>query len=237
MRKKLWKPIIGYESLYSVSNTGEIFSYRSNSIIRQQDSFGYKSVALYDKEGKCKRYRVHRVVAQTFLPNPNNLPQVNHIDSNKNNNSVCNLEWCTSKQNTNHAIKENNYFYAAHISKKQKPVYSLDREGNILEKYNTVAEASRKLGVSRKMVYYLLGSGKRTKKGLLLYSEREIKKLVVSKKDIRRKIMQKDNRGNVVARFNSVTEASRTNNIARSAVSNNLNGYTKLCGGFKYEYE
>lgn len=62
MRKKLWKPIIEYEGLYSVSNTGEIFSYRSNSIIRQQDSFGYKSVALYDKEGKCKRYRVHPFV-------------------------------------------------------------------------------------------------------------------------------------------------------------------------------
>ena len=109
-----WRPIKGYEGLYEVSNTGEIKSLpkvrkngsgyyiQKEKLLRQSNTTtGYKKVELV-KDGKRKSLKVHRLVAQAFIPNPQNKPQVNHLDGNKINNNVSNLEWATISENVQH---------------------------------------------------------------------------------------------------------------------------------------
>lgn len=95
----IWKPIPHFEDLYEVSNTGEVRSinprYKNKSFLKQGTSNkGYKNVCLC-KKGVQKTINVHRLVALVFIPNPQNLPCVNHKDENKTNNNVSNLEWCS----------------------------------------------------------------------------------------------------------------------------------------------
>ena len=102
MIEKIWKPIIGYENLYKINNYGEVLSRRSNKILKPNDNgIGYFIIQLC-KNGKRKNYLIHRLVAEHFLDNPNNLPEVNHKDEDKSNNFVNNLEWCKHKYNMNY---------------------------------------------------------------------------------------------------------------------------------------
>ena len=97
--KEIWKPVVGYEGLYEVSNTGKIKSNISNKILKPYEtSNGYLQHCLYLNNVKHRVY-VHRLVAENFIPNPENKGTVNHIDENKKNNNVSNLEWCTQLEN------------------------------------------------------------------------------------------------------------------------------------------
>ena len=99
----IWKDIPDYEGLYKVSNTGKIFSCVTNrelSAIQRSD--GYTGITLCDKNHNKKQYRIHQLVAKTFIPNPNNLPMINHKNEIKNDNRVENLEWCNNFYNSNY---------------------------------------------------------------------------------------------------------------------------------------
>lgn len=103
-----WLPVVGYEGLYEISNLGKVKSLRDNNgkprekILRQgKMKNGYLYVVLC-KEGKVKTFLIHRLVAQAFIQNPNNYQTVNHIDENKENNCIDNLEWMDMKQQVNH---------------------------------------------------------------------------------------------------------------------------------------
>jgi hypothetical protein len=108
---ELWKDIKGYEGMYQVSNYGNVRSldrydsigrFKTGTILSEGDNGnGYKNVQLY-KDGQGRMYYVHRLVAEAFIPNPDNLPQVNHMDEDKSNNCVTNLEWCTNEYNSNY---------------------------------------------------------------------------------------------------------------------------------------
>ena len=100
--------IKGYEGLYSVTKDGKIYSHIKKRFLKQSIKNGYTSVNLY-KNKKYKTYRVHRLVAETYIPNLNNYPQVNHKDENRSNNSVENLEWCTSSYNINYGNRNKNF--------------------------------------------------------------------------------------------------------------------------------
>jgi DNA-binding transcriptional regulator YiaG len=112
--KEIWKDISNYEGLYQVSSYGRIRSLdhidrlgrlkKSCVLSLRGHSSGYKLVNLY-RNSKRRSYRIHRLVAQTFIPNHNNLPEVNHKDGNKSNNFIDNLEWVTSKENSDHKDK------------------------------------------------------------------------------------------------------------------------------------
>ena len=105
MSKEFWKPIKDYEGLYDVSNFGRVRSVRRNKVMKgvsRKD--GYVSCNLIC-DGKAKNKLIHRIVAETFIPNPKEKSEVNHIDGNKQNNTVKNLQWVTPSENQRHAIK------------------------------------------------------------------------------------------------------------------------------------
>ena len=100
------KDVCGYEGLYKVDENGNVFSVRNNKLLkRMMFPSGYEYVHLCNGKGKTKLFRVHRLVAETFIPNPNNLPEVNHKDGDKLNNNVKNLEWCTNVENMRHSVE------------------------------------------------------------------------------------------------------------------------------------
>ena len=115
---EIWKPVVGFEELYEVSNLGRVkalkrkkncnrgWGWIKEHIMKNSTNGGeYYKVPLTNKEHIRKYYLVHRLVAKAFLSNPDNLPEVNHLDGNKLNNCVNNLEWCTRKDNIKHAYK------------------------------------------------------------------------------------------------------------------------------------
>ena len=105
--EEIWKDIKTFEGKYQVSNYGRVKNIQTNHILSQALRLnGYYQVTLWRKKYDGMTITVHRLVAETFVPNPNNLPQVNHIDHNTLNNCVSNLEWCSAKYNCNH--KRNN---------------------------------------------------------------------------------------------------------------------------------
>lgn len=98
------KAIPEYENLYSCSKDGLIYSHRAERFLKPScNNSGYLGVTLFGLEGEQKSYLVHRLVALTFIENPDLKPCINHIDRNKLNNSVSNLEWCTYGENNNHS--------------------------------------------------------------------------------------------------------------------------------------
>lgn len=105
---EVWKPIKGYEGYYECSNLGrvKIIKDGKNKICKTESLYTdiYYFVNL-TKDGNPRKKSVHRIIIETFLPNPNFYPYVNHIDGNKQNNRLENLEWCTPKQNSDHAVE------------------------------------------------------------------------------------------------------------------------------------
>lgn len=101
----MFKEIKGYEH-YLVSDSGEVYSLKSNKILKPDiDKDGYEIYRISNEENKRKAFKGHRLVGLTFIENPDNLPIVNHIDGNKRNNHLSNLEWCTNEYNVQHAVK------------------------------------------------------------------------------------------------------------------------------------
>ena len=133
---EVWKEIKGYEGLYQVSNLGRVRS-RNGLIHLNTNNYGYKHVTL-SKSNIQKTALVHRLVAEAFIENPFELPQINHKDGNKNNNAVINLEWTTQKDNNRHAIKTN--------LRKAKRILLVDSENNIVKEFNNRMEINDFLG-------------------------------------------------------------------------------------------
>ena len=118
-KEEVWKPVVGYEEFYDVSNFGEVRSkdrkvstgtgfYIKKGIPMKKSptSTGYYKIRLTNKNGIAKEYKIHRLVAFAFIPNPDNKPNINHIDGNPINNHVSNLEWCTQSENLYHAYEK-----------------------------------------------------------------------------------------------------------------------------------
>lgn len=151
--EEIWKEIDGYNGKYYVSNLGQVKSYAQDKINGKiikgfHDYKGYYKVSLLDNKNNPKVWFVHRLVAIGFIPNPKNLPSVNHIDENKNNNCVNNLEWCTFGYNTNYGTRT---MRASEANKccptTSLKIYSIDTDGN-KELFDSIGEAERQTGNS-----------------------------------------------------------------------------------------
>lgn len=229
-----WKDISGYEGLYSVSDTGLVKTHIYNKILKPIIQLGYESVVLY-RNKKCKAFKVHRLVAMAFIPNPNNLSQVNHIDGNKRNNNVSNLEWCTAKQNTHHAINKGLFFSSSHISKHQPIIIKKDKNGNVVGIYKTVTEAATKNHVSRMTIYRRLHSS--NKNGDYTYESDRSAKYEQPPKRVKPAVIQKTLDGIIVAKYSSILEAADANGVTKNAIYAAIRGYCKTCKNSIFEYE
>lgn len=157
--KEIWRNIKGYDGLYIVSNCGRVKTlHKKGSYPHNKDGIlknnlaknGYYMVALC-KNGKIERVLVHRLVATTFIPNPNNYPVVNHIDENKLNNNVANLEWTTQRLNNIHS-KNHIKMKAAAVKKQQKAVLMYDRNGQFVCEFESATIAAKAIGSYQQLV-------------------------------------------------------------------------------------
>ena len=157
-----WRDIEGYEGLYQVSNLGRVRSLNCRGhkgcigiLTPRLDGKGYEMVALY-KEGKARNTKVHRLVAQAFIPNPNNYPQVNHKDENKTNNIVENLEWCTGKYNSNYGTGK-----IRSGIKQGKKIICIDTG----QEFDRIREAARVYGICHNNIVECLKGKRKTAGG------------------------------------------------------------------------
>lgn len=161
-QSEIWKDITGYEGLYQVSNLGRVRSLtRKVSVIGKKNSRvfigkikkdvrekknGYLVVSLF-RNGKSKRFFIHRVVANAFLSNPNDLPQVNHKDEDKTNNKVSNLEWCDAKYNTNYGS-----CIEKRIAPQRKRISQYTINGTYVQSFASMADVERMFGFNHSAI-------------------------------------------------------------------------------------
>lgn len=157
--KEIWKDIKDYEGMYQVSNLGRVRSlnyHHTKQVKLLSLCVNYKGYlkAHLCKNNKGKKASVHRLVAEAFIPNIENLPQVNHIDGNKLNNCVTNLEWCTQEHNIQHAYKNGliKHQKGVHFCNDKK-VNQYDLNGNFIKQWNYISDASSQLNVSSSSIY------------------------------------------------------------------------------------
>lgn len=145
MRKnEIWKTIMGCEGKYQISNLGRVKSLcrKKGAILKTRiNEFGYEIVGI-SRHGKRKNIRVHRLVAEAFIFNPNGFPCVNHKDENKSNNNVENLEWCTYQYNNTYGNR-----IKKQLAVTGKPVVQKSIGGRFIAVYPSMAQAQKNTGV------------------------------------------------------------------------------------------
>ena len=154
--KEVYKDIIGYDGKYKISNLGNVMSmnYRGNTkkpkvLTPIKHHLGYLLVHLVDGNNKVRIKMIHTLVAEAFIPNPEGKKFVNHIDGNKQNNAVTNLEWATSKENMNHAIRtglrnphKNNHPHGKDVVN-SKAILQYTKDGTLVKRWECISDAAR----------------------------------------------------------------------------------------------
>lgn len=254
MENEIWKPVVGYEGLYEVSNIGRVKSlaricahkhgqcWRKERLMKLMP---YGKVVLrhsnkylhakLTKNGISKLIPVHRIVAMAFLPNPDNLPQVNHKDENPGNNKVENLEWCDAKYNCNYgSLPDYRRDYCTSRAVRQ---FSLD--GVYLAEYSSITKASIALGIRGSVISEVCKGTKGSAGGFLwIYSRPKAKELqsidyLLGKRD-RHKIVQLSLNGEFIALYNSVKEAAYAMGISSTSISFCVVGRSHTSCGFRW---
>lgn len=264
-QEEIWKDVVGYEGLYQVSNLGRVRSlgfdkWHKGKIIKGcfDGKKKYLFVSLH-KEGKSKGFNIHRLVATAFIPNPNNLPQVNHKDEDKTNNCADNLEWCDAFYNMNYgtamermistrrannknedmvakskATKIKNNSYSA-----EKPVNQFTWQGEFVKRYISETEATRQTGITgiSKCCHC---KTKRAGDFIWVYDEDidKINERILNSRPGTKKVYQYDIVGNLINVWNSGVEVCNTFGITKSTLCVHCKEKkTKPLKGFIWRYE
>lgn len=169
IKKEVWKDVVGYEGLYEISSFGRLKRLKRTTPGKDGVEYNYPesiNKGDYDKDGyirttmsknrKKKTKKLHRLVAEAFIPNPNNYPEVNHLDESKDNNHVNNLEWTTTKGNANYGTRNeritNHPNQIAKINGWKKPVRVTNLKTGDIETFESATKASERLGLHQTLI-------------------------------------------------------------------------------------
>lgn len=244
METEVWKDIQGYEGLYKISSLGNVYSCYTNKILSPgKTGDGYPYVMLH-KDKKEKIHMIHRLVAIHFIPNPDNLPIINHKDEDKENYSIDNLEWCTySHNNTYNGVNKRT---AKALS---KPVYAYNQDGKCVNYYESVRGAERKTGFVSGNIVSCCNGRLHTYKNLVWSYEELPKDEVISrfkrsyytrrnKKNnaLSKPVNQFDLNGNFISQYPSGQEAGRQLKISSSLIAGVCRGEHRYTHGYIFRY-
>lgn len=245
---EIWKDIPNYEGIYQISNYGNVrrlnkwdlnrreFYENIHNIKLQSDTKGYLHVDL-SKNQNVKRRDVHRLVAEAFIPNPENKPEINHIDGNKKNNRVDNLEWCTRSENLLHL--------AYKLKCRIKPVLQYDLNGNFIREWDGARMAAEECGFSRKQITAVCGNkvGRKSANNFLWKyktDENYPKKIKPYIRQFKKKsVYQYDLNKKLIKEWSSITDASKILKIEIGDISAccKHKPQHKTAGGYIWEYK
>lgn len=246
--KEIWKDIPGYEGLYQVNQWGDIYSLYTNKKLKWSlHKDGYKQYNL-SKNKKKYIMTAHRAVALAFIPNPNNLPVINHKDENKLNCYVDNLEWATYQYNA--------IYNDVHIKRRinlSVQVYQYDLEGNLIAIHNSTKEAAKYIGGSGGNIATCANNKDYKGKHCVTVKGYIFSYVKLTKEDIENKLKCKENQGFqwkkkavqkltindvVIEEYESVQAAAMANNIDNSQISRACRGFDQghICHGYKWRY-
>lgn len=245
--KEEWKYIKGYEGIYEISSLGKVRSvdryveqqgriqvYKSSTISPFMNNSGYLCVRL-SKENHKKNFTVHRLVAESFVPNPCNYPQINHKDENKTNNTVCNLEWCTASYNGSYGTlgqrKEDKFGHR---------VCMYNDRGVFIKTFKSARGAGRELGISHSDILdcckrkAFLAGGYAWR---FLKDTKEANIDAVKYKTAPRKVCQYDENMNLIATYSSIHKAAQTIGANAENIGACCRGLSSTSNGFYWTYE
>jgi hypothetical protein len=185
MEEEIWRDVVGYEGYYKISNRGNVesvcrsvagkhngISVARGGLLKNQTLPNKYLYVMFSKLGTTKNGLIHRLVAESFIPNPENKPCVNHINGIKSDNRVSNLEWCTYKENTNHAVlngllKSPSKDKFGYDSMSGKEVFQYDLDKNFINKFGSAAEAARMTGVLHRRICHNAHGDQKTAGGFI----------------------------------------------------------------------
>lgn len=183
---EIWKDIKGYKGLYQISNLGNVKSLKreklkKDKIIKPYNTKGYLRIGLLKNKVR-KGHFIHRLIAQEFIPNPENKPFINHINGITNDNNIKNLEWCTHQENVDHAwrtglMKPPNKGKFGINSSRHTEVLQFDLSGNFVSEYGSVAEAGRKINLCPSVIFNVCSGIKKTAGGYYWKYKKDIVKI------------------------------------------------------------
>lgn len=231
--KEVWKDIPGYEGLYWVSNMGNIRSKRT--ILKPQiNTGGYKKVVLH-KNNVPKNFLVHRIVAMVFVANPNNRPEVDHINTLRTDTRASNLRWVNRRENNLNPITNKRMSESAKYSH-NKPIIQYDLEGNIVAEYPSTMEAYRKTGVHFANIRACT-THKRQQMGGFVWRFKGDPFIRPKSKRVR-EINQYDKDGRLIKTWPSILSAASTLGMNNTnSLIKCLKGANRTCKGYKWKYK
>lgn len=218
--KEIWKEIKGYENRYAVSNRGRVMNLMSGKVLKNRiNGHGYEHVLLC-KNGKQKNYKVHRLVAQAFIPNKLNLPYINHLDEVKTNNNVSNLEWCSASQNQRHSAHQ-----------KSCRIKQLTLDGELVKIWDSSMQIGRETGYNASYIIQCCkGKYKQAHGYRWEYADAS------QQHKLNRPVAALTKDGEFVAEYKSAAEASRSLKISTTQIRNCLYGTYKSTHGLQFIY-
>ena len=244
-----WRPIIGYDNKYEVSNKGNVrcLNYKNTNEVKiltpYKTNRGYLRVDLYSN-GKARHHSVHRLVANAFIPNPNNLPQVNHKDENPLNNHIDNLEWCTVSYNINYGNRNSKVSKILQETKDSIPIKQYTLDGEFIKEWKSAREIERVLGYNQANIRHCCEKQGRYAKGFQWrYSsetngEESIEPITIYNTIPQAKpVLQYDKQGHLIKEWEYCSMAARELGYDVSTIAKCCRGDYRTAYGYVWKYK